>query len=157
MKIRIKYCNFWNGFNPESHSIFRKLYENYEVAHSNYPDILFFSVFCKTGKLKSENLKYDCTRVFYTHECVKPNYSHCDYSFSFEPTNRKNYQISNIYDYKYFSEFLDQTENSDLKKLQEKKRQAFAIFYISMKGLKTELTFAKDFSSIKEWTALEKF
>ncbi len=149
IKIKVKYRNFWNGFNPVHHCFFKNLYKDYEVEHCDSPDMLFFSVFSKTGKLMSENLPYDCTRVFFTHECVKPNYDHCDYSFSFESANGKNYQISNIYDYEYFDEFLDQIPNEKLQKLQATEKTKFCNFIYFNEKAQDRINFCKQLTSYK--------
>jgi len=55
---------------------------------SEKPDILFYSC---TG---DEHLRYNCPRVFYTPENVRPNFDHCDYAFSFDyPVSERNYRL----------------------------------------------------------------
>ena len=60
----------------------------YTLELSEKPDILFYSC---TG---DEHLKYNCTRVFYTPENIRPNFDRCDYAFSFDyPVSERNYRL----------------------------------------------------------------
>ena len=72
----------------EQHFEWRILSKHWKLELSNKPDYLFFSCF------GNEHLKYDCTRIFYTPENVRPNFNRCDYAFSFDyPTNERNYRL----------------------------------------------------------------
>lgn len=62
--------------------------KRYELMLSEKPDFLFYSC---TG---DEHLKFDCTRIFYTPENVRPNFDRCDYAFSFDyPITERNYRL----------------------------------------------------------------
>lgn len=62
--------------------------KNYSLELSERPDFLFYS--CNGD----EHLKYNCTRIFYTPENVRPDYNHCDYAFSFDyPITERNYRL----------------------------------------------------------------
>lgn len=55
---------------------------------SEKPDFLFYSC---TG---NEHLKYDCARIFYTPENIRPRFDRCDYAFSFDyPITERNYRL----------------------------------------------------------------
>ena len=73
-KIRIGFTGFWPNFNPENNYFTNILRKQYEVEVTDNPDFLFYSVFSK------EYLKYDCIRIFYTGECVIPDFNLCDYA-----------------------------------------------------------------------------
>ena len=86
MSIKLGFCDFWSGFhtdpdtrNEESNNFFyNMLKDKYDIEISNDPDILIFSAFGNAHQ------KYNCTKIFYTGENVRPNYSICDYSVTFD-------------------------------------------------------------------------
>lgn len=77
-KIKINFSDFHKGFNPENSEYMNVLREKYDVEISDHPDYLIYSVF------GTEYLKYDCVRIFYTGECVVPNFNECDYAIGFD-------------------------------------------------------------------------
>ncbi len=76
--IKIKFVDFWSGFNPNFNDFIDALEDNYHVILSDDPEYLFYSCF------GYEHLKYDCIRIFYTGECYIPNFNECDYAISFD-------------------------------------------------------------------------
>lgn len=77
-KIRIKFTDFWNGYSPENSMIVRLLKERYDVEFSETPDYIFCSCFGDTYK------KYDGIRIFFTGECITPNFNDYDYGIGFD-------------------------------------------------------------------------
>jgi hypothetical protein len=92
-KIKILFVDFWPGFKQDDNYFYNLLKEEFDVEISNNPDYLFFSVFGNTYQ------NYKCPKIFYTGENVDihPN---ADYSFSFDETTDKNYQLKHylLYD-----------------------------------------------------------
>jgi alpha(1,3/1,4) fucosyltransferase len=87
-KLKIAFSDFWGGFeyNPTNKTnydnvFYRILSERFEIEISTNPDILIFSVF------GNNHVRYNCTKVFYTGENIRPNYNNCDYSISFDYLN----------------------------------------------------------------------
>lgn len=78
-KIRIGFCDFSDGFDPEKNFITEILGRHFEVEVSQEPDYLFFSVF------GNRHLAYDCIKVFYTGENQSPDFNICDYAIGFDP------------------------------------------------------------------------
>lgn len=76
--IKIKFVGFYGAFNPEDNTITNILRERYNVIIADDPDYLFYSNFNK------EYIKYDCVRIFYTGECLVPDFNLCDYAMAFE-------------------------------------------------------------------------
>lgn len=77
-KIKIKFVDFWPTFCVEDNFITRVLVERYELEFSDTPDYLFYSCF------GTEYLKYDCIRIFYTGENMRPDFNICDYALGFD-------------------------------------------------------------------------
>ncbi len=77
-KIKIKFVDFWDTFNPEDNLFIQLLKDKYEIELSEQPDYLFFSVF------GDENLSYDCVKIFYTGENQSPDFNLCDYAIGYD-------------------------------------------------------------------------
>ncbi len=76
--IKIKYLDWWPGFDPLKYSIHQVLSQRYQVELSDEPDYVICSVYSK------EYLKYDCVRIFYTGENVTPDFNQFDYGIGFD-------------------------------------------------------------------------
>lgn len=73
--VKINFCNFYNGFNPEENFLTNALKKNYEVEISEKPDFLFCSIF------GNENLKGDdSVKIQYIGENVSPDFNFYDYA-----------------------------------------------------------------------------
>lgn len=77
-KIKIKFVGF-NTTDFSYNDIIKLLSDKYDVELSDEPDYLFYSVFSK------EYLDYkNCIRIFFTGECIVPNFNECDYAIGFD-------------------------------------------------------------------------
>lgn len=77
-KIKVKFVDFFDGFNTQDNEFVDILREKYEVVFSEDPDYLFYSGF------GYNHLDYDCIRIFYTGECITPDFNQCDYAIGFD-------------------------------------------------------------------------
>ena len=78
--IKIWFTDFWDGFNPYDNYFTRILSKNYELYVTDKdPDFLIYSWVSKDYY----NYK-NCVRIFFTGENIRPDYSVCDYSISFD-------------------------------------------------------------------------
>jgi len=80
MKIKIWFTDFWDGFDPYD-NFFTKLlskYHDIEITPSE-PELLIFS-----WVLKDFYNYKNCVRIYFTGENIRPDYSICDYSISFD-------------------------------------------------------------------------
>jgi len=84
--LKINFSDFWGDFNKEDNLVINTLRQKYEVEISDKPDILFYSVYSKIF------YKYNCIRILFTGENIRPNFEECDFSISFdhESYNGKN-------------------------------------------------------------------
>lgn len=76
-KIKIKFVDFWSGFDEHNNDFYKILNEKYDVEISEEPEFLFYSVF------GYKNLDYDCIKIFYTGENIIPDFNNCDYAIGF--------------------------------------------------------------------------
>jgi hypothetical protein len=86
-KIKINFTDFWNGFDVKDNIFINLLRYQYEVVLDENPDILFFSCY------GFEHLKYNCYKVFFTGENVRPDFRICDLSLSFDWDTYQNRNI----------------------------------------------------------------
>jgi alpha(1,3/1,4) fucosyltransferase len=90
-KIKIFFTDFWEDFDIQNNIFIQTLKKDFEIEiSSDEPDILFYSWL-------GDNFKYfNCIRIFYTPEVLKPKYKECDFSLSFELWNdRRNLRFPN--------------------------------------------------------------
>ncbi len=77
-KVKIKFTDFWPGFSPSGNYFFQLLSQDYKVELSESPDMIIYSCFGNDFE------KYDCIKVFYTGENIRPDFSACDFAISFD-------------------------------------------------------------------------
>ena len=89
--VKVMFTDMWKSFNinhADYYFEWRMMSKNWAPELSNDPEFLFFSCF------GNEHLKYDCIKIFYTPENVRPNFNVCDYSFSYDyPITDRNYRL----------------------------------------------------------------
>lgn len=96
--VKIKFHEFFPGFNPKDYWIWHQLSNFYELELSDNPDILIYSAWI-TDESKKERRKIienqpNCIKIFYTLENIRPNFDECDIAISFDYTdNPKNIRL----------------------------------------------------------------
>lgn len=109
-KIKVKFVDFYSGFNPENSFFMECLRRKYDIEYSDDPDYLFFSSF------GLENLDYtQCVKIFYSGENNFPDFNLCDYALGFELIDvaDRYFRIPTYYQTLYKHEFermLNRTE-----------------------------------------------
>ncbi|WP_443944219.1 glycosyltransferase family 10 domain-containing protein [Pedobacter sp. AW1-32] len=122
-KIKINFTDFWEGFDPADSFFYQLLAKHFDVEISEKPDILFYSVYTDVHR------RYSCTKILYTGENVRPNFSDCDYAFSFDfSTNSKNYRLPLYALYYNVNNLIN--KKIDTKKTLETKKK-FCCFIVS--------------------------
>jgi alpha(1,3/1,4) fucosyltransferase len=76
--IRLNFLDFWEGFDKTSNYFYKLLSQKYELIISDDPELIFYSCFGK------DYLNYKCIRIFYTGENIRPDFTGCDFAFSFD-------------------------------------------------------------------------
>ena len=77
-EIKIKFVDFWPGFKVEEFYLYKILKEKYNVVFSEEPEYLIYSCF------GNDNYRYDCIKIFYTGENIRPDFNFCDYAIGFD-------------------------------------------------------------------------
>lgn len=126
-RIKIKFVDFFDGFNNNINDFIDVLKERYDVELSDNPDYLFYSGF------GYEHLKYSCIRIFFTGECYTPNFNECDYAIAFDRLSFGDRYLRlplyNIFQYKPEYEQLKKRPFFTKDDLKEKK--GFCSFVVS--------------------------
>jgi alpha(1,3/1,4) fucosyltransferase len=77
--VKIWYTDFWPEFDPRSLFLMDVISPDIRVVlDEKNPDILFYSCFGTVHRT------YDCLRVFFTGENVRPDFNICDYAIGFD-------------------------------------------------------------------------
>lgn len=77
--IRIHFSDFSSDFVVEDSFFYKVLSAHYRlILDSENPDYLFYSCFGQ------KYLDYDCIRIFYTGENLRPDFNVCDYAIGFD-------------------------------------------------------------------------
>jgi alpha(1,3/1,4) fucosyltransferase len=77
-RIKINFSDFWPGFDNHNNYFTKLLTSVYDVEISDCPDFLIHSVY------SFNFLQYNCIRILYTAENIRPNFFETDYAFSFD-------------------------------------------------------------------------
>lgn len=79
--IKMRVVDWWTPDTAEnfySNHFVIFLQEQYEVVYSDTPDFILY------GPFGNRHLEYDCVRIFYTGENIRPDYNIADYAISFD-------------------------------------------------------------------------
>ena len=127
-KIRVGFADQFRGFDPQHNEYLELLEKHYEVEVTNDdPDYLIYSVF------GTDHLNYDCVRIFYTGECMTPNFNECDYAVGFDRFSfsdryiRYPYYLFHGYDREYHS----LNDRKPFTKEDLAKKEGFCSFVVS--------------------------
>nr|MBI1230048.1 glycosyltransferase [Cytophagales bacterium] len=126
MVLKINFVDFPFDFNREQNFFLELLKTKYEVELSDSPEILFY------GNYGQEYLKYNCLKVFYSSENVRPDFRFCDFSFSFDyDSNPKNFRLPLFVLHAKLEEL---TQNKDLNQVKSNKNRFCNFVYSNPKA-----------------------
>lgn len=77
-KLKINFVDFFWDFDKQNNIFWDVLSKKYDLEISENPDLLFHSVYTL------DHYKYDCLKVFYTAEDVRPNFKKSDFAITFD-------------------------------------------------------------------------
>jgi hypothetical protein len=78
LKIKIAFSDFWVGFKPDYNWFFLFLKKHFQIELSEEPDFLIYSAY------GYRHLTYNCIKIFYSGENVRPDFTYCDYALTFD-------------------------------------------------------------------------
>ncbi|TDE04572.1 glycosyltransferase family 10 domain-containing protein [Flavobacterium hiemivividum] len=147
-EIKIDFVDFWPGFDKTNNYFYNILIEKYKVIIDDKPDFLFYSCYGK------DYLNYKCIRIFYSAENLRPDFSACDFAFSFDYNNRNNHFRLPLYSLYVEKRNMQETIESVLTRVEaEKKWRAktkFCCMLVSNPKATKRLKFFKNLSKVKQ-------
>ena len=81
-RIKIWFSDFYLDFDPEDNPFYNLLSEKYDLLlDQNDPEYLIYSCYGQ------DFLKYNCVRIYYTGENLRPDFNLCDFAIGFDYLN----------------------------------------------------------------------
>ena len=98
--LKIAFVDFWPGFDAKGYRLVQQLSPHFPIEISGDPDYLFFSVF---GTAHLEPRFDRCIKIIWLAENVRPDFSTCDYSLSFDyPDDPRNLRLPYYSDVNFY-------------------------------------------------------
>lgn len=142
--IKIKFVDFYSNY--KDNYIYKLLDKKYNIVISDNPDYII----CSQWGYK--HLKYDCIRIFYTGENLRPNFNHFDYGIGFDNISFEDRYLR-VPIYLMLNQYMpiyNIAETKHLDKDNYKVRNKFCNMVVS-NGLNNErITFFHDLSKYKQ-------
>ena len=148
-KLKLKFVDFWPGFNAQDFGFLNLVSDYYDIEYTDKPDLIVYSCF------GTEFLKYNCPRIFYTGENIRPNFRFCDFAFTFDYNDDKRHFRWPLFRLLFSEKEL--TKEQSIKRILDKKT-GFCSFVVS-NATKTEdrISFFHELSKYKEITSGGKY
>ncbi len=155
-KLKIAIYDYLGERLLKTHYLLRLLKREYDVEVSDAPELVFFSENSGIGGGGHSTH----TRVFFTGENVKPDARLCDYAFTFEDTDDRNFQFPNFARFSFFEfltagkcrAFRDKASpaENEFKEYARFPKSGFCGFVSSRRIAKKRIEFCKKLSSYKK-------
>jgi len=136
-KLKLNFVDFAGDFIDKYNFFLNLLKKYYDIEISDDPEILFYSNF------GYEHLKYKCKKIFYSGENIAPNYFFCDYAFSFQDTDDRNFFLPHFTEYEYFFDFKNHIKNEEIDTYKNTRKEKFCNFMASNYRAKERINFVK--------------
>ena len=135
-KLKIDFTDFWSGFNKEENIFINMLRDFYDVEISSHPDLLFYSCY------SFNYIKYNCLKIFYTAENVRPDFKECDFalSFDYDEYGGKNLRLPL---YRWRGDLETFTRPKDIDKILEEKKKFCCMLVSNPNGKERNFFFEK--------------
>lgn len=146
-KIKIDFVDFWPDIIKTDNYFYNLLAEKYNVTiDSINPDLIFYSCF------GTEYLRYKCKRIYFTGENIRPDFTACDFAFSFDFISSKKHFRLPLYslyiDNHKMNEKIEQLKSKeDLKAIWDKKSK-FCCMVVSNPRASKRIDFFKKLSKV---------
>jgi hypothetical protein len=115
-KIKLNFSDFYSETCSELMFFKQILESKFQLIHSAKPDFIIYSTF------GNDYLNFDCTKIFYTGENIRPNFNLCDYALGFDLlTFEDRYYRLPFYRHWPLFRLADKIKHIRLKELEGKK------------------------------------
>jgi len=90
--MNLAFLDFWHDFQPDNNffiHIIREIKEDVFLTAPENADVIIYSCFGESHR------KYNCKKIFFTGENLRPNFNECDLSisFDFDTYNNRNFRL----------------------------------------------------------------
>lgn len=140
--LKVHFTDFWVDFDPENNFFINLLRKSFEVEMDSIkPDLLFYSY------KGNDFLNFDCNRVFFTGENIRPRLFDCDYALCYDYSSNK--RIIRLPLYVLYKGFETLVNPIDVDQLISQKNK-FCSFIVSNKYAQKRISFFKKLSKYKQ-------
>lgn len=141
-KLKLYFSDFWSVFDPFDNYFLDLLKDDYDIeVTKNSPDFVFYSVF------GTKHYRFNCPKIFYTGENIRPDFDYCDYSFSFDYSdNPANYRLPL---YTFFDDVNKLLQPKDIEQIIAEKKK-FCNFIYSNASQSVRNNFFKKLNAVKK-------
>ena len=139
--LKLDFADFWPGFDRENNFFIELLNRDFEVELSRHPDVLIYANFGR------RHLAYDCIRVYYTGENLRPPWGECDHAITFDLNPDPRHFRLPLYALYVSPDKLVKTDVNLERLISEKTR--FCNFVYSNPGCEERINFFKRLSKYK--------
>lgn len=153
--LKINFTDFWPDFIKTNNYFYNILISYYDIVIDDTPEILFYSCFGR------EYLKYNCKRILYLGENIRPDFTACDFAFSYDYTWRKKHFRLPLYslyiDHHKLESKLKKTLTKEEATKIWKNKTKFCCMVVSNPNCKERGSFFKKLSNVKQVDSGGKF
>jgi hypothetical protein len=147
--IKINFTDFWPGFDKSDNYFSDLLARNYTVEISDRPVFLFYSCY------GHDYLKFNCIRIFFSAENMRPDFTACDYALTFDLLDHPRHFRLPLFFY-----YIDQrgkvnddlvaTPDTEEIKRQWSRKEKFCCMVVSNGKSKKRIEFFKSLSKFRK-------
>ncbi|MBK6479821.1 MAG: hypothetical protein IPF93_16620 [Saprospiraceae bacterium] len=108
--LKINFVDFWPGFKSKDNYLYNLLSKYFKLEICDTPNILFYSCY------GDSYLKFNCIRIFYSSENLRPDFTGCDFAMTFDYLDDNRHFRLPLYAF-----YIDQRDKwSDLLKIKSR-------------------------------------
>ncbi|WP_016989022.1 glycosyltransferase family 10 domain-containing protein, partial [Flavobacterium sp. ACAM 123] len=135
-------------FDKTNNYFYNLLVQKYIVNIDENPDFLFYSCY------SNDYLNYNCTRIFFTGENVRPDFLACDFAFSCDYNKQKNHFRLPLYslyiDHHNLLDKLQSTLNKEEARRVWQAKSKFCCMVVSNPKCVERIEFFENLSKVKQ-------
>ena len=112
-QVKLYFTDFSSGFVIKNDFFYKIMSAHYDIIlDKENPDYIIYSCY------GNEYLKYDCIRIYYTAENLRPDFNLCDYAIGFDDIifNDRYVRFPNFARYDQFPLLIESNNKNDLTK-----------------------------------------
>jgi hypothetical protein len=147
-EIKINFVDFWPNYDKTDNYFYNLLILRYDVVIDENPDLLFYSCFGKAY------LNYNCKRIFYSGENIRPDFMDCDFAFTFDYNeHNKHFRLPLYSIYIDHHNMLPQLKKANTKEEATKKwkeKTKFCCMVVSNPNCLKRIDFFEQLSKVKQ-------